>query len=163
MLFALSAFLHSPCASSFQPTELVNKVCTQTSNYTFCVESLYSDPHTPQADRYELAYVAFRLASFNASSTKGHIAKLLKNATAGQSQRLRRCARDYDKAIWALNEAFGDLDSETFYMLVGLSKDAAHAVADCRATLKGSSVTLTAMNKVFKALCEICVAVSKLF
>ncbi|XP_041023535.1 putative invertase inhibitor [Juglans microcarpa x Juglans regia] len=156
----------SSYAVDFQPTKLVNKVCNQTSNYSFCVESLYTDSRTHKAERYELAYVAFRLASFKATSTKDHIAKLLKNnATAGQSRHIQRCSRVYKKAVSALAEAYGDLDSESFYMLVGLSNHATHAAADCQAALKGTRLRtpLTAMNEVFKVLCEICVAVSRLF
>lgn len=140
LLFSISIFIDlSSYAAHFQPTKLVNKVCNQASNYTFCVESLYTDSRTHKAELYELAYVAFRLASFKAISTKDHIAKLLKNnATAGQSRHLQRCSRVYKKAVYALAEAYGDLDSESFYMLVGLSNHATHAAADCQDVLKGT-------------------------
>lgn len=166
LLFSISIFIYSSpsYAADIQPTELVNEVCNQTSNYTFCVESLYTDPRTQNADSYELAYVAFRLAFFKANSTNDLIAKLLKNNT-NEGQSLQTCSGKYENAVFALEEAYGDLDSESFDLLLDLSNNAAQAAADCQAALKGTSLrsSLTDMNEDFKVLCEICVAVSKLF
>ncbi|WRX14400.1 Pectinesterase inhibitor domain - like 10 [Theobroma cacao] len=67
-----SCYILSPsfAATSSSPTKLVDKVCNQTSNYTFCVEALDSDPRTPAADAYQLAYL-------NATATQYRIAELL--------------------------------------------------------------------------------------
>lgn len=159
------------CAtSSIQPTKLVDEVCHSTSSFSLCVESLYTDPRTPSANRYVLAYISFRLAFLNASSSQDHIAKLLKHtkakakAKAGPTQQvLRRCYHDYSKAVSALSSAYNDLNSETFSELVDWAGAASLAADDCQLVVKTTYPPLTTMNLDLKRLCEICVAVSKLF
>ncbi|THG08654.1 hypothetical protein TEA_015524 [Camellia sinensis var. sinensis] len=70
-----------------QPSELVSSICKNTTNYRFCVESLYSDPRTPTADSYVLAYVSFDLAYLNASHTEDYIDMLFNNTTADRDSR----------------------------------------------------------------------------
>lgn len=147
-------------------TGLATEVCKKTSNYTFCMESLSADPRTPSADRYTLAYITFGLAYVNASSTHDYIAELLKKEEAehGHKHRLRRCQRDYDKAVSALATAYNDLNSESFAELADLAGDAARSAKDCHAAFNGThSHPLKTRNKDLKGLCEICVVVSKLF
>jgi pectinesterase inhibitor-like protein len=161
VFLAFSTFIYPSQAAT---TELVKHICNQTSNYTFCVDSLYSDPRTPAAEAYVLAYVSFRLAYLNATATQDRIAVLLKHAASGQSQHLHRCNHDYKKATSALEQAYIDLDSETFFELADLAGAAAHAADDCQATFMGTDYTsLATMNKNLKGLSEICVVVSKLF
>ncbi|XP_050290809.1 pectinesterase inhibitor-like [Quercus robur] len=171
LLFAVSIFIQPSYAAAaaaaattaIQPTNLVKKVCSQTSNYNFCVETLYADPRTPEADRYVLAYVIFGSAYQSATTTHDRINLLLKNATASQMPRLKRCDRDYTKAVSKLLEAHDDLDSETFDSLAKLSRIASSAAADCETSFKGTRSPLTTNNKGLKGLCEICAVVSKLF
>ncbi|XP_018843728.1 cell wall / vacuolar inhibitor of fructosidase 2-like [Juglans regia] len=165
LFFSLMPFIvHPSYAATTNPTDLVLHVCRRTSDYSFCVESLYSDLHTPGADAYQLAYVSFRLAYLNATGTQHHIATLLKHSSSpGQSQRLRQCSRDYKKATFALERAYNDLDSETFFELADFAGVAAHAAADCQAATKGTYSSLAVMNKNLKGLSEICNVVSKLF
>lgn len=170
-LFLVTSFFIHPSnaaaattTTTIQPSNLVNKVCNQTSNYTFCVESLYANPKTPHANRQELAYIIFGSAYLNATSTQEHIAKLLnKNANTSQRPLLLRCARDYTKAVSKLAVAYGDLDSETYNSLANYSRTASAAADDCQAAFKGTHSPLTTRNKDLKGLCEICVVVSKLF
>lgn len=94
--FLLFVAIPSPCAATkpLKPTKLVDAVCRKTnSSYSFCVESLYSDPRTPTADSYVLAYISFGLAYLNASATQHHVARLLNNKTQGghQLQQLGTC------------------------------------------------------------------------
>lgn len=167
LLLAISIFIHPSNAttnSTFQPSDLVKEVCNQTSNFTFCVDSLYSDPRTPHADRYVLAYVSFGSAYRNADATRHYIAMLLSNNVSEPQKRfLQKCSSDYTKAVSKLQEAFGDLDSETFYSLAKLAGIAASSANDCQAAFNGTTSPLTTMNKNLKGLCEICVVVSKLF
>ncbi|XP_062088014.1 cell wall / vacuolar inhibitor of fructosidase 2-like [Humulus lupulus] len=156
------------------PTELVDGVCNQTSDYSFCVKSLYADPRTPSADSYGLAFVVFGMSYLNASSTQDLIANLSKNAKrsggggSGHNQpllltRLQRCGQDYKKAVSALEMAYNDLNSETFFELADMARVAASSAEDCQAGFEKSKSPLTARNRELKGLCEICVVVSKLF
>ncbi|KAK7303465.1 hypothetical protein RJT34_14372 [Clitoria ternatea] len=157
--------LASPsCASKPNVTKLVNEVCAKTSNYTFCVESLYSDPHASESDTYGLAIVAFRLAYRNATSTKDYITELLKKASSSSHMLLQKCLTDYEKAISAIETAYNDLNSESFSALADYAGDASRGALDCQATLKGyNNSLLHFMNNAVKGLCQICLVISKLF
>ncbi|XP_022734653.1 cell wall / vacuolar inhibitor of fructosidase 2-like [Durio zibethinus] len=167
VLIFFLCYILSPLPSAATPTnKLVDKVCNQTSNYTFCVEALYSDPRTPAADAYQLAYVSFGLAYLNASATQDHIAELIKisNSTSASHKRLKICQHDYHKAVLALEEAYNDLNSETFFQLAKLAARAAAAADDCQSAFRGTHYSpLATRNAYLKALSDICVVVSKLF
>ncbi|KAK4264109.1 hypothetical protein QN277_029443 [Acacia crassicarpa] len=166
LCFLLFILLNPSSSLANHASELVNEVCVKTSNYTFCVESLYSDPHTPEADSYGLAVIAFRLAYINATTTRDYILKLLKKASSNSSIRrnLQRCASDYYKAVSAIETAYNDLNSETFFELADLAAVASRSADDCEASYKRTrNSPFTSLNKALKGLCEICVAISKRF
>ncbi|KAJ0082487.1 hypothetical protein Patl1_09633 [Pistacia atlantica] len=159
-IFSLISQADHHDSATINTTKLVVQVCNQTSNYTFCVEALYTDPRTPDADRYSLAYVSFGLAYVNATTTQDRITKLLKNATTVHDRDgLQTCQSDYKKAINALQSAFNDLDSETFFTLSGLANDTAKAAAHCQTHYP----PLTSKTKELNHLSEICIAISKSF
>ncbi|XVE74607.1 hypothetical protein DITRI_Ditri12bG0031000 [Diplodiscus trichospermus] len=167
IVFFLSHILSPSSAAISNPSnKLVDKVCNQTSNNTFCVVALYSDPRTPTADAYGLAYVSFGMAYLNATSTQHHIVELLKTNSSSSSthKRLKICQHDYRKAVSALEEAYNDLNSETFFELAELAGHAASATDDCEAAFRRTHfLPLATMNAYLKALSDICVVVSKLF
>lgn len=149
-------------------TPLVDQVCAKTSNYSLCVETLYSDPHTPDADRFGLAAVAFHLAYLNATATKDYIDNLLKKNSTSKSQYhkdLQKCASDYEKVVSAIETACNDLNSESYYDLADFVGVASHRADDCQHALKGEHDSLlhSVNNDLKKGLCEICVVISKLF
>lgn len=158
-------FVHASCASKNNVTKLVDEVCAKTSNYSFCIESLYSGPHTPESDRYGLVFVAFRLAYLNATGTRDYITKLLNKVTSTQyHMQLEKCGSDYEKAISAIETAYNDLNSETFFELADLASVASHGAQDCQDTFKGCHHSpLDFMNNALKGICETCVVISKLF
>ncbi|XP_021902146.1 pectinesterase inhibitor 5-like [Carica papaya] len=150
--------------SSAKPTELVDKVCNRTSDYAFCVNSLYSDPRTSNADSYTLAYISFGLAYLNATASHDNILNLLNKPSGASHERLKICEQDYGKATLALEQSFNDLNSETFFTLPELANHGARAASDCQAAFAGSSCNpLSEMNMNLKGLCGICVVVSELF
>ncbi|OAY42778.1 pectinesterase inhibitor 8 [Manihot esculenta] len=163
ILLLLFSILHTPSEASSSPTELVVKICKRTSNYSFCVESLYSDSHTSNADQYTLAFTAVRLAYVFANSTRAHISQLLKNDSQHRKP-LQRCILGYDQAVSALEKAYNDLNSETFFELADFADQAAASANDCEAAFQGNpSPPLGNRNKDLKGLCEICGIIGKLF
>lgn len=169
LIFFLCYYILSPSSAATRSdpaNKLVDKVCNQTSNYTFCVDALYSDSRTPAADTYGLAIVCFGLAYLNATATQDHIAKLLKisNNTSASHKSLKICQHDYRKAVSALEEAYNDLNSETFFQLGELAAHAAAAADDCQSAFRSTHYSpLTTMNANLKALSNICAVVSELF
>lgn len=140
-------------------TEIVDKVCKKTSNYKNCVDTLYSDPRTPDADRYTLAYVSFGLAYANAVQTRDRIAdELLLHKNDSDSrheilQNLRICERDYNKAVKFLESALNDLNSETFFTLPSYANHTARLADDCQAHYP--TFTSASLN----SICQICTLV----
>lgn len=137
-------------------TEIVDKVCKKTSNYKNCVDTLYSDPRTADADRYTLAYVSFGLAYANAVQTRDRIADELllhKNDSASRReirQNLQICERDYNKTVKYLESALNDLNSETFFTLPGYANHTARLADDCQAHYP--AFTSASLN----SICQIC-------
>ncbi|KAE9599143.1 hypothetical protein Lal_00044087 [Lupinus albus] len=77
---------------------------------------------------------------------------------------LQKCVSDYKKAVSAIEMAYNDLNSETFFELADLAGDACHAAEDCQANMKGTHHSLLHfMNDALKVLCEICLVISKFF
>ncbi|KAJ4704139.1 Pectinesterase inhibitor [Melia azedarach] len=152
----------SPTPAVVVVTELVDQVCNRTSNYTSCVAALYSDPRTPDADRYTLAYVSFGLAYLNARKTLEHITQLLKNSSSSSNShsQLQICQRDYKKGVVNLESALNDLNSETFFDLPRSANDTATAAHDCQTRYPSFNI-IDSMSLMF--LCQICFVVSKLF
>ncbi|KAF5194171.1 Cell wall / vacuolar inhibitor of fructosidase [Thalictrum thalictroides] len=154
-----------------KPTKLVDSICKKTWNYTFCVNTLYSDARVgnPDADSYLLAYVSFGLAYTNATTTSSQIPVLLKNANTKKDvslqHALRQCKLYYKKAVSAIEEAYNDLNSETYSYLISLTKVASDSASNCESSFNGTvkPYPLTERNNGLKGLCEICVVVSKLF
>ncbi|XP_019425125.1 PREDICTED: cell wall / vacuolar inhibitor of fructosidase 2-like [Lupinus angustifolius] len=144
--------------------KLVDDVCAKTSDYSFCIKSLYSDSRTATADRVVLAYVALDLAYLDATNTSEYIEKLIGQTTSpGDRANLEDCAADYEKAESKLAIAHNDLDSETYNALADYASNASLAVEHCQGIIKGTYPKLHSRNHDFKGLCEIFIVVSKLF
>ncbi|PIA58006.1 hypothetical protein AQUCO_00500144v1 [Aquilegia coerulea] len=164
-------FLTSSSSEVTKPIKLVDNICKKTSNYTFCVDTLYSDSRvgSPDTDSYLLGYVSFGLAYINATTTSSQIPVLLKNANtqknASLQHALQQCHRYYKKAVSAIEEAYNDLNSDTYSNLISLAKVASDSASDCEGSFNGTvkPYPLTERNNGLRRLCEICVVVSKLF
>ncbi|KAK0601814.1 hypothetical protein LWI29_027656 [Acer saccharum] len=138
-------------------TQLVDGVCKKTKNYSFCVKALYTDPRTPDADAYTLAYISFGLAYNTVNDTRSLIIDLLKNKKNATRDALKRCLKDYNEATEALEKSFNDLNSETFFNLPDYANTASRSAQDCEAHYKPlPSITIT-------SLCQICVVVANIF
>lgn len=164
VLVVMSISVHPSCAV----TELVDKVCKQTSNYTFCRDVLNADPRTrnPESDLVILAYAAFKSAYDTAINTRDYIGSLL-NSTDGPillQKSLRRCQADYKRAAEKLLEGYDCLDSETYDIIDELADEAARKVNDCQTGLDGTAPppALTEKNRVQKDLCQIGAVIGRL-
>ncbi|KAK0602751.1 hypothetical protein LWI29_036658 [Acer saccharum] len=149
---------HDNQTTAKNTTQLVDRVCNKTNNYSFCVNALYTDPRTPDADTYTLADISFRLAYKAATNTSRLITQLLKNSTTTDDHdNLKRCLKDYNTAIEALGSGLNDLNSETFFTLPRYANTTSRSAEDCEAHYKSLGSTS------IKSLCQICVVVANLF
>lgn len=151
---------------SKNPTELVKKICKNTTTYGFCVNSLYSDPRTPTADAYVLAFISFDLAYANATRTNAHVQALLSREKNPDFRRLlKSCEKLYGEAVSALALALNDLDSETYSELASYAGDSAREAGECQKGFRGTRFRspFTQMNRDLRGLAGICIVVSNLF
>ncbi|KAK4413062.1 hypothetical protein Salat_2953400 [Sesamum alatum] len=165
-ILCLVLILSSIAAAAAGTTELATQICRNTSNYAFCQEAMYSDPRAVGADRYLLAYIAYRQAYLNATDTADYIASELKSKSmesGGASGSLRKCLGYYEEAIRRLAEMLGNLDSETFYGLDELSIDVENSVRGCQASVGNPPSPLSKRNDDLIKLSNICLVVSKLY
>ncbi|CAI0392659.1 unnamed protein product [Linum tenue] len=152
-------------AKSPPPTPLVQRICKTTTDYPLCVEALYADDRTPEADRYVMAFISVGLAYTNATGTRSYISGLAKDHT-GRVDRMRldRCGSDYDAAISRLEIAYNDLNSETYFGLANLSGEAARNATDCQAVFSKSTWRpLGNRNRVLLVLCQVIAYIGKSF
>ncbi|KAI3466474.1 hypothetical protein Pfo_023137 [Paulownia fortunei] len=140
-------------------TDLATQVCRNTTNYAFCRDVIYSDPHSVGADQDFLAYIVFRQAYFNATNTQDYITSELKSMEAGRKSGkltgLRKCQGYYQEAVQRLAEMLGDLDSDTFYGLDKLSLDVEGSARACEASV-GWRSPLSKRNEDLIKLSNIC-------
>ncbi|WKA10917.1 hypothetical protein VitviT2T_028462 [Vitis vinifera] len=93
--------------------ELIQKVCSKTSNRTFCVETLESDPRTPSAYNLpSLARIAIELSIANVSDTQALIASKLRGDTTDPDVKhtLKWCVTWYTEVIALLRSAVTALE-----------------------------------------------------
>ncbi|XP_008803696.1 cell wall / vacuolar inhibitor of fructosidase 2-like [Phoenix dactylifera] len=108
--------------STRTPT-LIQKTCSTTTYYDFCVSSLQSDPESPKADVRGLSTIAIHLAISNATNTSSYTTTLARSA-ADPSLRavLRECAAKYSNAGEALQWSLDALSTESYdYAFVHVS------------------------------------------
>ncbi|CAN0890934.1 Cell wall / vacuolar inhibitor of fructosidase 2 [Linum grandiflorum] len=145
------------------PTKLVDELCKKTTAYALCVESLYLDPRTPDADRTTMAFISVGLAYQNATGTRTYISGLSGGGRVGR-ERLKRCGSDYDVAITKMERAYNDLNSETYYGLAELANEAADAAKNCQAVFAQSTwQPMGNRNRVLAVLCEVIAVIGKSF
>ncbi|GLT79500.1 hypothetical protein SLA2020_509860 [Shorea laevis] len=168
--FSLVIFfiISSCCAGPLNGTELVKQVCTHTSDYNFCVQTLSSDANAGASEALakELVNAALRLAQTKSSSSQDLITHHLNNAStsAAEKQLLQRCLVHNGKAISALSLANNDLNSDSFLDMVEEMQGAAAATENCQYIIKGTRFTaLEDMNRVLINLCEIGIVSTKYF
>ncbi|KAJ8759652.1 hypothetical protein K2173_009732 [Erythroxylum novogranatense] len=162
----LSVLFTVSIATAEPGNKLVEEICNRTSDYSFCVNALYSDSRTPEADLYILAFISVGLADISGTVTRDYINTLLKNSSSHGDeyyQRLLTCSDDYNKAVLAIETAYSDLNFESFYGFPYLAGKASAAVEDCEAGFHGIlSPPLGDRNHDLKVLCEIFSVVGKL-
>lgn len=141
--------------------ELATEVCKNTTDFNFCRSAVYSDPRAATADRYELIDIVYRKAYLNATDTRDYIASKVKSGGT-ESESLKKCLRDYNKAIQKLKEMLGNLNDESYYQLDVYSLDVEKSVRNCRNVLQKGSIIWGKDENMMK-LANICYVVSKLF
>ncbi|CAI9755069.1 unnamed protein product [Fraxinus pennsylvanica] len=147
-------------------SQLATQICKNTTNVSFCMSAIFSDPLASSADRYVLSYIVFGQAYKNATSTKNFIGLSLKSMKSDENRRvlsgMQKCQGFYEDAIRALSEVMNNLDSETFYGLDKAAIDVESSIRACEASFSGQS-PMSQKNQNLVELLKICFAVSQLY
>ncbi|KAK6154577.1 hypothetical protein DH2020_008825 [Rehmannia glutinosa] len=165
--FILSCSTSLLLLSTAGTTDLATQICRNTTNYAFCRDVIFSDPHAAGADRDFLAYLIFRQAYLNATGTRDYIKSELKPDESDRSPDtfpgLRKCLGYYKMAVQRLAEMLGDMDSDTFSGLDKLSLDVEGRARACRASVGTRWAGLSKRNEDLIKLSNMCLVVSKLY
>ncbi|XP_048140815.1 cell wall / vacuolar inhibitor of fructosidase 2-like [Rhodamnia argentea] len=107
-------------------SELVNMVCKQATDYTFCTTPLYPDPQAPDANDYTLACIVSGLVHGASLSTLDYSTSTLTNITGPGNdpsvhKHIQQCRNVHKTVLLKLEEVSADLDSKSFFGLAVLA------------------------------------------
>lgn len=166
LFFGFLFLLYSaPSLASSTASSLVQTTCSQTSNYSFCLEALQSDPRSSKAgDVGSLSAIAVKLAIAGAKGAAAYASGMSKNATAeAPAAPLRTCADKFRNAGEALGAALQALQEEN-YDYASVHMEAAQDYAStCRRAFQRASPALVypeAMAKKEDELHRLCTTAS---
>ncbi|KAL3742400.1 hypothetical protein ACJRO7_017815 [Eucalyptus globulus] len=136
-------------------SRLVNRVCKQTPDYkfcgstsaskqptAFCITSLCSDPHAPDADDYTSAHITFG---------------------PSEHQYIQQRRNDYEKVALKCEKALGDLDLQSFFGSADLAMIAGKGTNNCKSAFRRSPSSMSDNNRDLKGFSKTCVAMANLF
>ncbi|KAG8385926.1 hypothetical protein BUALT_Bualt03G0096000 [Buddleja alternifolia] len=146
---------------------LATEVCKNTTDFNFCRDTIYSDPHGPDADRVFLAYILVRKIYRNASDTKTYIESEIKSIEAGRENRdllkgMKKCVGKYKDVNQTLIGLLSDLDSESYYEFDKRALELDASVRACEKGFNGRSPITRRSNDMIK-LANIFYVISLLF
>ena len=95
--------------------DLIQKSCRSTKYYDLCVESLKSDPTSPNADTKGLAMILVGIGEANATATSSYLSSLLISSTTTSMKKvLKECANRYTYSSDALQASRQALAMEAY-------------------------------------------------
>ncbi|RVX13293.1 putative invertase inhibitor [Vitis vinifera] len=108
-------FLTHSLSPAHAASELVDGVCHESQNYSFCIQALESDPKTPAAKDYmDLAVISLNLGISNTTDTRSYINDLYESPETDPSKKpaLKGCISGYDGAVGSFKSALGELKED---------------------------------------------------
>ena len=145
-LFFLIHFISPAKAAS----EIVEGVCNDSDNYSFCIQALESDPKTPAAKNHmDLAVIALNLGISNSTATRSYISRLYKNPKKKTDQRkksaLEGCLWAYDGAVSSFRSALMELKEDPLTANYD-SKVAGDGAVHCSGLMTSSGIKDSSMS-----------------
>ena len=166
LLLIFTIIIHPSNGEPLHAIDLVNGVCSLTSDNDFCVDTLTPNPGASNAwpTAGEIATIALSYAQSKADDAGSLIARLLNNCSISIID-LRACQLLNKKAIKDLSLANNNLNSHTIDAMVEGLNNAANATKSCQGIIQGqtSFSELANKNSYLIKFCEISVASTKFF
>lgn len=144
---------------------MIEQICAQTNYKDLCITSLTSDPNSFPADKTELALVALRLASSNASDISESIKVMFNETSLNEpmvQQGLFDCLDQYLDASQQLDDSIAAVVVKAYGDVEKWVNAAIADVRTCGAAFGAQQPVLTQRNDVFIKLCEIALSISKI-
>ncbi|TKY61765.1 putative invertase inhibitor [Spatholobus suberectus] len=165
LVLCVIVMAHQTAAEETKGKDLINKVCTVSPSRDLCMEVLSSDPvRSPTASLRDLAIISLRVAANNASGILSDTKTLIDDADL--SPDLQQGLSDCKETIL---DAESQLEDTIASLLAGSDADAQlwlkaalAAIDTCDASIPGDDDILSVKSAVFRKLCNISIAVSKL-
>ncbi|GER52808.1 plant invertase/pectin methylesterase inhibitor [Striga asiatica] len=160
----LSAFARRTHSQSTAP--LAVQVCSNTSDFRFCMRTLYADRRAHKADRVVIAYIAFSTAFNRANATIDLIRARISSGANVKPEvlaGLMGCRGNYTEAGQAMMEALGNLDSDTYYGFDRLAGKADSGAKACEGGFGPKPSPMAKENGDMMKLANICSVVANLF
>lgn len=155
---------HEAVAQESKGTDLINKVCDQTTNKTLCMGVLTSDPTSKFATTLkDLAMISLKVAASNASNIITDVKMMIDDPDLdpGVQQGLADCKE-------TLLDAEGQIEDTVASILANDKKDAQvwlqaalAAIDTCDASIPGDDDILSKRSVAFRQLCNIALAICK--
>ncbi|RZC21811.1 uncharacterized protein LOC114405562 [Glycine soja] len=165
VLFVVVVAHRAAASQDLKGKKLINKVCTIAPSRDLCVQILSSDPiRSPNADLKDLAVISLRVAARNASGILSDTKMLIDddNLDPDVQQGLADCKE-------TILDAESQLEDTIASLLVGSDTDAqvwlkaaVAAIDTCDASIPGDDDVLSVKSAMFRRLCNIAIAISKL-
>ncbi|KAM0947277.1 putative pectinesterase inhibitor domain-containing protein [Dioscorea sansibarensis] len=114
-LLLLSLSTYSISISPTPPQNLIQKTCSTTTYYDFCMSSLSGDPKSQDSDVRGLSTIIINLAISNSTNTSSYALSLSSNSTnTSMKALLRRCSAKYSNASQALRLSMDAIQNNSF-------------------------------------------------
>ncbi|KAK7337475.1 hypothetical protein VNO77_18051 [Canavalia gladiata] len=164
MVICIIVMAHHTGAEESKGKELINQVCSLSPTRDLCVEVLSSDPKSSKANLKDLAIISLTVAAKNASGILVDAKALIDDPDLSPDiqQGLADCKETILDAESQLEDTIAALllDPKTDAQV--WLKAALAAIDTCDDSIPGDDDILSVQSRVFRKLCNIAIAMSKL-
>ncbi|XVF55312.1 hypothetical protein PTKIN_Ptkin06aG0027100 [Pterospermum kingtungense] len=111
---------------------LIDSVCRQSQDYSFCTTNLISDPRAVNTDLHGLALVSISLTVAQIQDTLGRISNIQRRITNPLGKkRIRVCQNDYKASLGNFQNSFSSTSKNAYWDTINFVRDGTNQVIHC--------------------------------
>ncbi|GMJ01011.1 pectin methylesterase inhibitor 5 [Hibiscus trionum] len=111
---------------------LIERICKQSQDYSFCMSTLGNDPRSGTADLRGLAMISTSLSIIKIQDTLSRLPDIIKQTTDPLAiRRLGVCQTDYDGSLVNFKGAYNATSNNAFYDAIDFVRNGTNQVIDC--------------------------------
>lgn len=112
---------------------LIDSVCKQSMDYSFCATSFDEDPRSSAADLHHLGMIAISLTIIQIQDTQVDIPDILHRLSDPLAkQRLSVCQNDYNGSLGNFQNSFISLSNHAYWDAINFVRDGTNQVIHCQ-------------------------------